>query len=76
MTHFVITYDHTSESSEVLAFDDDAQAFAEFASRERAKFGDAQYEVVMVSAASIEEVRATHPNFFIAGDLLPDSLPR
>lgn len=71
MTHFVLTYDRSLQDSEILEFDDDIAAFAAFSTRERALFADARYEVVMLSADSIEDVRVTHPNFFVRGTLIP-----
>lgn len=71
MTHFVLTYDRSTQNSVIDEFDDALRAFAAFSQRERELIADARYEVVMLSAKTQEELRISHPNFFAHGDLLP-----
>lgn len=71
MTHFLLTYDRDTQDSDITEFLDGMDAFLAFSRLERELIADARYEVVLLAADSVEELRVTHPNFFAHGDLLP-----
>lgn len=71
MGHFLLTYDRTTQTADVRSFDDALSAFDEFALVEARFMGDANIEVVLLAARSEDDLRVSHPNFFIKGDLLP-----
>ena len=74
MTHFLLTYDRQAQDSEITEFVDAMAAVRAFARRERELLGDDQFEVVLLSAKTLDEVRITHPNFFEHGHLLPSGM--
>ena len=71
MAHFIVTYDRSTGHTDVRRFDDAFDAFDEFARRERDLMGNREVEIVLLAAEHEDDLRITHPNFFIEGDLLP-----
>lgn len=71
MPHFLVTYDRLNSHTSVRRFDDAFDAFDAFAVCEREHMGDTNLEVVLLAGEREEDLRATHPNFFALGDLLP-----
>ncbi|MEX0784414.1 MAG: hypothetical protein WD557_17375 [Dehalococcoidia bacterium] len=63
MTAFLIEFDKVAEKSVITRFDDAREALEALSQRERLKSSDE--EVVVLFARSEEQLRKTHPRYFM-----------
>ena len=71
MTHFLLTYERATQTADIRSFEDALAAFDAFAELEKQFMGDDEFEIVLLAAETLEDLRVTHPNFFTPGDMLP-----
>lgn len=74
--HFLITFDPTLGSTEVLSFDTDYDAAqTAYAEAEGANRADATLDIVLISADSLETIEQTHSSYFNGGAKFEELLP-
>ena len=74
--HYVVTYDVAARRSSYMTFDDYDEAVAEYGEIEDEWLREqADREVVLLSADSIETIKRTHSSYFPTGDSFERLLP-
>lgn len=78
MQHFLLIYDHKAQSlrdERVFAFKESDAATTAYQEAERQYQGQADIEIVLIGADSIETIQRTHGHYFDSSDRLERYLP-